>query len=209
MPSPLSLVSRCSTVSSLQVHTSDFKTISEQQAFSLRNVAIAKAKADEFDQQFLSRLVSDSKTPGMAFQALTGEAPRQTNYTATVVIGRMSDESDRVQWVYDKLHNIQNPQIYIVDDNTTSMPHLDINHGREAAVYMKYIVENYESLPDISFFWHTDEVVWHNNLLMGWNSVEEINRMDRDNIMRQGYVPSRCDHWPGCPSWIHFNPSKV
>lgn len=26
--------------------------------------------------------------------------------------------------------------------------------------------------------------------------------------MKEGYVPSRCDHWPGCPDWIKFNPSS-
>ena len=46
-------------------------------------------------------------------------------------------------------------------------------------------------------------------MLLGEDSVTTINRMDRDLIMQQGYVPSRCDHWPGCPTWIKFNPSRA
>lgn len=132
-----------------------------------------------------------------------------SNYTATIVIGRKKQDHDKVRWVHDKLYNIHDPQIYIVNDNTVPGPHLDVNHGREAAVYMKYIVDNYDKLQDITFFWHSDEVVWHNNLLLGWNSAEQINRMDRQNIITQGYTPSRCDHWPGCPSWLVFSPSKA
>lgn len=122
-------------------------------------------------------------------------------------MGRLSDEPERVQWVHDRLLNLQEPHIYIVDDPNTSLPHLARNHGREAAVYLTYIVQRYDKLPDITFFWHSDEVVWHNNLLMDFNSTISINRMDRDNIVREGYVPSRCDQWPGCPTWIRYDPS--
>ena len=140
----------------------------------------------------------------------------------------MSADEDRVQWVADKLHHIDSVQIYVVDDPETEGPHLQRNHGREAAVYLTYIVEHYDTLNDITFFWHNDEVgrkrresigmstdrvhfqeVWHNNMLLGWNSVQTINRMDRQNIIKTGYVPSRCDHWPGCPQWIRFDPSKA
>lgn len=52
--------------------------------------------------------------------------------------------------------------------------------------------------------------MWHNNLLLGEDSVATINRMNRAYIMQQGYVGSRCDHWPGCPdSWAKFDPSKA
>lgn len=130
-------------------------------------------------------------------------------YSATIVLGRMSGEEERVQWVHDKLKDIEDPQIYIVDKADTPGPHLQKNHGREAAVYMSYIVDHYDNLHDITFFWHNDEKVWHNNLLLSWDSVETINRMDRENIMATGYVPSRCDLWPGCPAWIKFNPTKA
>ena len=133
---------------------------------------------------------------------------QQSQYTAGIVLGRLTKETEKVQWIYDGLHDVQ-PYIYIVDDNTTTDLHLSHNHGREAAVYFTYIVEHYDALPDISFFWHGDDVVWHNNMLMGWNSTTTINRLDRDNVIKQGYVPSRCDHWPGCPVWAHFDPSRA
>jgi hypothetical protein len=101
------------------------------------------------------------------------------------------------------------PAIYIVDNNKTDELHLEYNHGREAAVYFSYIVEHYHNLSDVTLFWHTDDVVWHNNMLLGWNSSVSINRLDRANVIRQGYVPSRCDAWPGCPYWVRFDPSRA
>ena len=151
---------------------------------------------------------------------------RKGEYTTTIVLGRMTKDTEKVQWVHDELNNITTRSIYIVDDTNTPEPHLERNHGREGMVYVKYIVsleeallsgptntmsqiDNYDNLNDITFFWHSDKKVWHNNLLLGEDSVETLNRMNRDYIMEQGYVPSRCDHWPGCPSWIKFNPSQA
>lgn len=120
----------------------------------------------------------------------------QSKYSAGIIIGRTSEETEKLRWL-ENLVDVK-PYVYIVDDNTTSELHLDTNHGREAAVYFKYIVEFYDNLPDISFFWHGDDIVWHNNMLLGWNSSISINRMDRDNIIASGYAPSRCDAWPVC-----------
>lgn len=112
-----------------------------------------------------------------------------TKYTTTIVLGRLEKELSRVQWVYDDLANITNTAVYIVDNAQSDQPHLQRNHGREAMVYLLYIIENYDNLNDITFFWHSDKKVWHNNILLGENSVDTINMMDRDYIMEQGYVP--------------------
>ena len=91
-----------------------------------------------------------------------------------MVIGRLESEVDKVNWVYNNLRNVQ-PAIYIVDNNVTQTQlHLDWNHGREAAVYFTYIVDHYDTLSDVTFFWHTDDEVWHNNMLLGWNSTVTI-----------------------------------
>lgn len=157
----------------------------------------------QLDVQYASHLIA--QTPALQ-PDIDG---RTNNITTTLVLGRMANEAERVQWVFDKLHNIDSVQIYVVDDPNTEGPHLERNHGREAAVYLTYILKDYDNLNDITLFWHNDEQVWHNNMLLGWDSVQTINRMDRANILRQGYVPSRCDHWPGCPLWIRFDPSKA
>ena len=96
-----------------------------------------------------------------------------------------------------------------MDDPNTEELHLDRNHGREAIVYLKYIITHYDELNDITFFFHPSRYTWHNNLLLSEDSVESINRMNLDYVMQQGYVNTRCDHWPGCPAWITYSPSKA
>lgn len=180
-------------------------------AAAIKSVGTKKAveRAAALDRHYLSRLVSKAGAPGSVHQAIASEGAPPSSYTTTMVTGRRANESERIRWMFEKLQGIHEYKVYIVDDPDTDMPHLKKNHGREAAVYLSYIVDNYHNLTDISFFWHNDEQVWHNNMLLGASSVQSLNRMDRDNIMRKGYVPSRCDHWPGCPSWIRFNPSKA
>lgn len=157
------------------------------------------------DKHYNQRLIAES---GSQHSAYHSSNEQDSKYTATIVLGRLKNEEDKVQWIYNHLHDVE-PAIYVVDDTETTERHLDWNHGREAAVYFSYIVDNYNNLSDVTLFWHGDEVVWHNNMLLGWNSSVTINRLDRGNVMRQGYVPSRCDHWPGCPYWVRFDPSRA
>lgn len=162
----------------------------------------ASDKGQQLNIQYASHLIKQSDDRALNYDV------KSSNVTATLVMGRMSSDENHVKWV-ERLHDIDDMQIYVVDNPDTQGPHLERNHGREAAVYLSYIIANYDKLNDITFFWHNDEEVWHNNLLLGWNSVQTINRMDRQNILRSGYVPARCDHWPGCPLWVRFNPSKA
>ncbi|KAI9725473.1 MAG: hypothetical protein M1828_003144 [Chrysothrix sp. TS-e1954] len=133
--------------------------------------------------------------------------PNESSYTTTLVMGRLKADVEKAAWVHTELSNISDTKIYIVDDAESIGPHLLKNHGREGMVYIKYIIDNYDNLNDITFFWHTDAMAWHNNYLLGQSSARTINTMNREQIIQDGYVPSRCDHWPGCPSWIIFNPS--
>jgi len=172
--------------------------------------AAAAEKAQNLDKHYNQRLITNAGDPSSLFRAdIDVDDAQSSKYTATVVVGRLESEVDKVDWVFNNLRNVE-PAIYIVDNNVTETQlHLDWNHGREAAVYFTYIVDHYDKLSDVTFFWHTDDEVWHNNMLLGWNSTVTINRMDRTNIIKQGYVGSRCDHWPGCPYWVRFDPSRA
>lgn len=53
-------------------------------------------------------------------------------------------------YVYDKL-NSQNPF------------NIPVNKGNEASVYLKYIIDFYDDLPDFTFFIHDEEFSWHHS----------------------------------------------
>jgi hypothetical protein len=66
-----------------------------------------------------------------------------------------------VDWVY-KLKNINKFYIYDKEcpENQYNIP---VNKGNEASVYLKYIIDNYETLSDYTFFIHDDEYAWHHS----------------------------------------------
>jgi hypothetical protein len=61
-----------------------------------------------------------------------------------------------------KLKNIDKYFIYdkVTPKNKYNIP---VNKGNEASVYLKYIIDNYETLADFTFFIHDDEYAWHHS----------------------------------------------
>ena len=74
------------------------------------------------------------------------------------VVSRYNKNTD---FVY-KLKNIDKYFIYDKEkpENKYNIP---VNKGHEASVYLKYIIDNYETLADFTFFMHDDEYAWHHS----------------------------------------------
>jgi hypothetical protein len=72
-------------------------------------------------------------------------------------------------------------------------------------VYLSYIIDHYDDLPDTSLFMHAHRHAWHNNMLMGLDAAQIVNRLNHDRVARLGYMNVRCHHDPGCPDWIHMD----
>ncbi|KAH0559700.1 hypothetical protein GP486_003785 [Trichoglossum hirsutum] len=121
-----------------------------------------------------------------------------SNYTRTLVIPRLTSEN--VSWIAEELPDLDTA-IYVVNDPNAPL-HPPKNKGNEAMVYLTYIIDHYESLPDIMIFMHAHRFSWHNNDILGNDAVQMIKRLSSEHVMRQGYVNLRC-HWkPGCPDWL-------
>ena len=72
------------------------------------------------------------------------------------VVSRYKKNTD---WVYT-LQRIN--KFYIYDKETPENEYnIPVNKGNEASVYLKYIVDNYDNLPDFTLFIHDDERSWH------------------------------------------------
>ena len=70
-------------------------------------------------------------------------------------------------------------------------------------VYLTYIIDHYDVLPDVIVFMHAHRWTHHNNELLGYDAPQMIRRLSSAHVTRQGYVNMRC-HWsPGCPEWLH------
>lgn len=75
-----------------------------------------------------------------------------------VVISRYKKNVD---FVY-KLKNRSNTNIRIYDKcNNDNIYNIPVNKGNEASVYLRYIVDNYDKLPEYIYFIHDEEYAWH------------------------------------------------
>lgn len=94
--------------------------------------------------------------------------------------------------------------VYSVDDQTSAL-HTSVNKGREANVYLTYIVENYHNLSSTIAFVHPHErgypQAWHTDA-PDYSNVYSLRTLNVDFVQRNGYANLRCNPNPGCPDEI-------
>ena len=125
--------------------------------------------------------------------------PLGTIYSRVMVIPRL--QSDDISWISDELPDVDTA-VYIANDPLAVL-HPPKNKGHEVMIYLSYIIDHYDGLPDILIFMHAHRWTHHNNALLGYDAAEMVRRLNSDYVTREGYVNMRC-HWsPGCPEWLH------
>lgn len=76
--------------------------------------------------------------------------------------------------------------------------HFPINKGNEAMMYLSYVINNHDALPDYSIFIHGHRESWHQE----GDMVDIINNFRLMALEKAGYAPLRCDWYPSCPREI-------
>ncbi len=80
--------------------------------------------------------------------------------TINVVVSRYQRNTDFV----NKLHEVAPVKVLIYDKGEgNSEYYVPVNRGREASVYLKYIIDHYTTLPEYTFFIHDEERSWHHD----------------------------------------------
>lgn len=125
--------------------------------------------------------------------------PLDHNFTSILVIAKTKRED--IRWMDMELAS-QDKAIYVADDPTAPL-HPPKNKGHEVMVYLSWIIDNYDNLPDVTIFMHAHQYTWHNDDLLGHNAADMVNKLSRPHVWRQGFVNMRCNWYPGCPDWIH------
>ncbi|EFR02021.1 hypothetical protein MGYG_05023 [Nannizzia gypsea CBS 118893] len=131
------------------------------------------------------------------FTAGTPKPPGST-YTKALIVPRLKKE--KVDWI-DSLEDIQK-NIYVVDD-PHSLPRIPQNKGREAMVYLTYLIDNYDNLPEVMIFMHSHREAWHHEEPLNRDAAEMVKRLSIERVIRDGFMNLRCNWSPGCPGWIH------
>lgn len=149
--------------------------------------------------QSQSSLSDSTKTPRIEFKPGTPK-PAGSNYTKTLVVPRTSEES--VEWMDAELPDDIQRAVYVVDDPKAPL-HPPKNKGHEVMVYLTYIIDHYDDLPDIALFMHAHQAAWHNADIFDLDGAEMIRRLSAERVVREGYMNMRCQWSPGCPDWMH------
>ncbi|KAL8999694.1 MAG: hypothetical protein Q9169_001511 [Polycauliona sp. 2 TL-2023] len=119
-------------------------------------------------------------------------------YSRTMVMPRMQE--DDITWVSKNLPGL-NISVYVANDPKAGL-HPPKNKGHEVMIYLTYLIENYDHLPDVVLFMHSHRWTHHNNEFLGFDASQMISALSSAHVMRAGYVNMRC-HWhPGCPEWL-------
>lgn len=127
--------------------------------------------------------------------------PQGENYTRVLVMGHLKSED--VSWVARELPGLAT-KIYTVDESS-SYSELPANKGHEAMIYLTYIIDHYDRLPEVVLFFHPHQHAWHNNILLDLNAATTIKLLSDAHVARQGYFNTRCHLDPGCPNWLHVD----
>jgi len=114
---------------------------------------------------------------------------------------------DNISWVDHELSDLFEPAgsfkkaIYVADNSSAPL-HPKKNKGHEAMIYLSYIIDHYDKLPDVSIFIHSDRWTWHNNELLDNDMAAMVRYLKPEKVVKDGYMNLRC-HWdPGCPNWL-------
>lgn len=164
----------------------------------------------------LDRLIPIATSKGATAVAQIGalEGPPTIKITSqnvsipeTIVVFATMADTDN-SWVQEELGDLLEAGLgtafYVTDDPSAPL-HTPANKGNEAMAYLTYMIDFYDSLPDISIFLHAHPDAWHNNYLLGMSSSQMVRQLNHEKVARDGYMNLRC-HWnPGCPT--HLDPS--
>ncbi|KAF1958850.1 hypothetical protein CC80DRAFT_441568 [Byssothecium circinans] len=131
--------------------------------------------------------------------------PAGHNYSTTLIIAKVKDEDTK--WMEEHLPKDVNLDIWVADDPTAPL-HPPKNKGHEVMIYLSWIIDNYDDLPDVAVFLHAHQHTWHNDDLLGHDASQMIQRLNRARVWREGYINMRCSWFPGCPEWMHPHETK-
>ncbi|KLJ06534.1 hypothetical protein EMPG_10077 [Blastomyces silverae] len=131
--------------------------------------------------------------------------PPGSHYSRALIIPRLQKVD--VSWISSQVRDVQQ-FVYVVDDPSAPL-HPPVNKGNEAMVYLTFLIDHYDNLPDIMIFMHSHSNSWHNEEPLGFQAAELINRLSSERVTRDGYMNLRCNWGPGCPDWLHPGTDKV
>ncbi|KAI9807702.1 MAG: hypothetical protein M1826_004554 [Phylliscum demangeonii] len=131
--------------------------------------------------------------------ATPGPVPAEA--TRVLVVARL--QADDVSWIGRELPGVLTA-IYTIDDRSAGL-RPPTSKGAAAMVYLTYLLDHYDWLPDVIIFARPHPTTWHNNELLDSSTAQTVRHLSSEHVLREGYFNLRC-HWrPGCPEALPLN----
>ncbi|KAF2798288.1 hypothetical protein K505DRAFT_233696 [Melanomma pulvis-pyrius CBS 109.77] len=146
----------------------------------------------ENGEKKLDDVKPDTKKPDVEKQ----DGVKGEKRTAVVVASQQSEDPT---WL-DKYFPHWEKNIYKVDDKTAKLT-VPKNKGRESMVYLTFIIDNYDKLPDNILFIHPQRYQWHNDD-PDYDGLPMLRHFQLPYLETEGYVNIRCAWALGCPAEI-------
>ncbi|KAL1997840.1 hypothetical protein VTN02DRAFT_627 [Thermoascus thermophilus] len=115
-----------------------------------------------------------------------------------------STKHENTSWLLEYFPRWQH-RIYVVDDAQAALT-VPRNKGREAMVYLTYIIDHYDRLPANMLFLHAQRFQWHNDD-PDYDGLALLRRFRFAYLRQRGYVNLRCVWVIGCP--VEIRPEEV
>lgn len=128
--------------------------------------------------------------------------PTKSNHTVEKLIVVASQKEEDTSWLKKRLPQ-WSTAIYVVDDSTAKYQ-VPLNKGKEAMVYLTFLIDHYDNLPDITVFIHSLQYQWHNDD-PNYDGATVLSRLQLPYVEAEGYVNLRCVWVLGCPEEMHPN----
>ncbi|KAI5369265.1 hypothetical protein Slin15195_G001410 [Septoria linicola] len=102
--------------------------------------------------------------------------------------------------------NLRIPHLQViryVSDSQSAKYHPSKPKGREALMYLTYIHDFYDTLPDISIFIHAEENPWHMDGALLESMTFALSHLDFSQVIESRYFNLRVNWKHGCPAQIN------
>lgn len=131
-----------------------------------------------------------------------------------IAIAVASQRGDNTSWL--NFFSKWPKTVYVTDDPAANLT-VPANKGREGMVYLtwvsyawyapssltqiRYIIDNYDNLPETIIFSHSKRFQWHNDDPL-YDGQAVLERLNIPYVQSEGYVNLRCVWNLGCPAEI-------
>lgn len=127
---------------------------------------------------------------------------QQAAPTVNLVVASIASED--TSWITSNFPSY-NVKVYVADDPaaTYTVPR---NKGREANVFLTYLIDHYDTLPEISVFLHGKRYQWHNEDPL-YDGIPVLKQLRLPYVQQEGFATLRCSWEYGCPAELRPNAS--